>query len=1233
MATWLTRTPGRNRHHDHPHRPHRRTTPAPEHTPQHTRGRRAGDRGFTLPELLFVMVALVIIGGIIATVTINSLRDQSNSTDQVMRQAELTDALTEIARDVAVARPILYTTTGYTSWNTAGQGPVANGPSGNDLWVQSVRDDRCVRIHYWLDTSDTANRRVMSRTLTYPSGAACPDLNAPGSPATNTERTVVSRVANNPSTEPIFTFFTKNNDVLATPIGEASVSKIARVGVNIRAQALGRSTPLVLATSITPRNPAQPTLENLPPPACPTVFTASAGLMHPTITWSASDGALTYALYRRLPAGIRTAPGATTTYPTDWTLIATVDHVDGIPTYSYTDNSHAARNASGEGTVQYRLVASNQGGDSPNCGPVTWTPLPLLAAPQITMTVGPESVTRFIEPGLTQSTINLSWPAVPGADSYEVRREPIANTTGGTFSTVTGAMTATTVSATSGTVTFSEPRPFNTAWRYWVVAVDSRDDRPESGRLRGLTHPLRPTGLTGQATTYGVNDLSWTPLTNVSSSSYWRINNAASPGVEQPFANYLLSGTHAASVSSVNLPSVALNSVFRYRLSSANVGPRGGTTGPGTQPWSTGVVTSEPMGVTYRSVISDPMEIRQFPSDPIGSAVGTQTNAAGTLLNGTVDGTNRVEWSQVPGAHNYRVRTYEVAQAAEPGSYNAVLSSTVQRGTNLTFTQTGLPRGRAIPYSVTAYNRCTNPNFPTSGDGCPSPNHNTDPDAFDPTWTAYQRPMNITVTGGAPAAVTGTACSTTGTPVLTGTDSTTSGIAACGTRRYRVDWVGTADSGQPADRKFCDWQNNPGGCEVRYAVDNTETDTAVATSTTARNAEFVANDWGSMETRQVVLCNNGGCSPRVSRTIKTYPSTFRGDGAGTNAMGHRFNFYENGPTATCISACRIEGDYEANLRWTDATGAADYEYRWQSTGGFGTSNPQGTFTTRSRSDTPVTQVVPGTIYTYDVRARTANLAGTVLRREISPTWYSRAHHVSLLQDASMCSTQGYDHDGSAATPNQPVNDHGWKYGWAVRPTGVFNDRTVEGSTTLLTWWVGRVPAPTSTTSQNDAFIEGIADPSWGTTNNPTTWAAAGTWTNNTSYSQSYTFNQSATIQRGISGDGRLTRLIWNNRRNVAWVAARNTWEPANVGHGLGASWRFSANGNNLEKLYNEANPKSNYTNQQTCDATTRGNVNNRMSSDYTAWYAGADGRVATRRATPSDSAAAPVLTIRMLQAN
>jgi len=214
-------------------------------------------------------------------------------------------------------------------------------------------------------------------------------------------------------------------------------------------------------------------------PAAPTNLAADPNNVIIKLTWTASAGASNYKVYRGDTAGGPYAPIAT------------------VATTTYTDQGVVTNHA-----YYYVVTATNTSGESGNSNEVLKTiGCTAPGAPTISATAG-------------NGQVNLSWAAINGANTYNIKR----GTSTGTETVVATGVTQTAYANTGLTN--------GTAYFFKVSAVsascgEGTDSNEVSATPTGTAAPGAPTGLTATA---GVPfGLSWTAATGtVTSYEIWR---------------------------------------------------------------------------------------------------------------------------------------------------------------------------------------------------------------------------------------------------------------------------------------------------------------------------------------------------------------------------------------------------------------------------------------------------------------------------------------------------------------------------------------------------------------------------------------------------------------------------------------------------------------------------------------------------------------------------------------
>ena len=232
-------------------------------------------------------------------------------------------------------------------------------------------------------------------------------------------------------------------------------------------------------------------------PGSPGNFTAQGGNGSATLTWTASQaGATSYRIYRATTSGAETLFKA------------------NVPLPSGTMATYVDTGLTNGTTYYYEVAAYNGTLESDRTPEADATPLALPAAPASLSAVASEQ------------QVSLTWPAVTGASSYQVRR---ASASGGPYATIFSATTTgyTDVGLPDGTPVY-----------YVVAAVDSAGVGPLSPQATAtptLPVPAAPTGVT--ATQQGsVNVITWNAVPYAATYDLYR---GTSAGAETLFLSNL----------------------------------------------------------------------------------------------------------------------------------------------------------------------------------------------------------------------------------------------------------------------------------------------------------------------------------------------------------------------------------------------------------------------------------------------------------------------------------------------------------------------------------------------------------------------------------------------------------------------------------------------------------------------------------------------------------------------
>ncbi|MGO8670870.1 MAG: fibronectin type III domain-containing protein, partial [Capsulimonadaceae bacterium] len=251
----------------------------------------------------------------------------------------------------------------------------------------------------------------------------------------------------------------------------------------------------------------------------PAGVTATAGVNQVALTWTATTGAASYAVYRG------TATGGESATPI----------VTGVTTASYTNTGLTA------GTKYYYKVASvDAAGTSAQSSEVSATPTG----------TAPAAPTGLTATGGTTQVV-LAWTASTGATSYNVYR----GTASGGESATAIATGVTTVSYTNTGLTAG------TTYYYKVAALNSYGTSAQSTEASSITVAAVPTGLTATGGNTQIA-LSWTAVSGAA--SYAVYSGTASGGEG---ATPVATGITTASYTNTGLTA---GSTYYYKVSAVD---------------------------------------------------------------------------------------------------------------------------------------------------------------------------------------------------------------------------------------------------------------------------------------------------------------------------------------------------------------------------------------------------------------------------------------------------------------------------------------------------------------------------------------------------------------------------------------------------------------------------------------------------------------------------------------
>ena len=418
----------------------------------------------------------------------------------------------------------------------------------------------------------------------------------------------------------------------------------------------------------------------------PTGLTASTSNGIVTLNWTAVTGATHYKLYRSTTSASFSA----------------TPYQDNVATNSFTDSGAAA------GTTYYYVVSAYNGVNSAQSSQVSMKPIATFSITNATV--------------LSSTSIELTWPTVAGADSYDIRHG-------------TNPASLSTLATQTSPKTFTGLTP-NSTYYFIVVAKNSvgGSNTQLSNQASATTAFGAPSGLTASADHNQVN-LSWNSVSGASSYKIYRgttsgtrsflashgsnsyvdstaVNGTtyyytvrADNGTEsadsseiavKPISNFSLTAATAASASTINLTWDTATGADSYDV-------RYGT--------NTGVYLFSVSGVTSSYTLSSLdsgtiyyISIRARNSvgagttkDSLERNAKTALGAPTTLALSATPGSVAISWGAVTGATNYNVYRSETASG---GPYSQI--ATAVSGTS--YTDSGRSNGTSYFYVVRSYN-------------------------------------------------------------------------------------------------------------------------------------------------------------------------------------------------------------------------------------------------------------------------------------------------------------------------------------------------------------------------------------------------------------------------------------------------------------------------------------------------------------------------------------------------
>lgn len=182
--------------------------------------------GYSLIEILVVLVLLGVVGGIISSTIIMSMRTTRLHQNRTYAVDAVQTQLERLARSLRVADPI-------------------RAASATSMTVDLYRNSTCVR-----ETWTASGTTLKVTDVTYPTWSSCLNYPATATPTSTTTTTALAALDNGVTS--LFTFTDSTGTALSSP----TVSAIAFVKITIVESVVGRNAPVTFNTSVGVRNEA-----------------------------------------------------------------------------------------------------------------------------------------------------------------------------------------------------------------------------------------------------------------------------------------------------------------------------------------------------------------------------------------------------------------------------------------------------------------------------------------------------------------------------------------------------------------------------------------------------------------------------------------------------------------------------------------------------------------------------------------------------------------------------------------------------------------------------------------------------------------------------------------------------------------------------------------------------------------------------------------------------------------
>jgi prepilin-type N-terminal cleavage/methylation domain-containing protein len=201
------------------------------------------EEGFTLVELLVVVVLLGIVGGVVTNGIVTAMKSARATSVRTMALHDIEVALQRVGRDLRAADP-LYLTDG--------------SDYGQRLGAEVVRDRTVQVVRYSIATGDDGILRLVQDTTLFDLDAYLDDPDA--EPVEQPRRTLVTAIDN--GSEPVFTYYGADGVLIDCEVGVAGATKstcddryaeASQLGIRLVREVAGQQ-PIRAETRVTVRN-------------------------------------------------------------------------------------------------------------------------------------------------------------------------------------------------------------------------------------------------------------------------------------------------------------------------------------------------------------------------------------------------------------------------------------------------------------------------------------------------------------------------------------------------------------------------------------------------------------------------------------------------------------------------------------------------------------------------------------------------------------------------------------------------------------------------------------------------------------------------------------------------------------------------------------------------------------------------------------------------------------------